>query len=542
MRASADDGSDRALRCVDLHPRPARQPAPAPGLDLAVDADGAVGDELACLCARVRQRRELEELSQPDLTLDRHHGIVHAPIMPCPGWTAHTARGVGPYDRPMLRRIDLRGSDLSPDALADVLPRATLDVEAAMGQVLPILQDVRDRGALALRDLAERFDRVRPEHLRVPAEALEEALAGLDPQVREGLELSIEHNRAGHRAQLPTERDTEILPGGHVRQRWVPVSRVGLYVPGGLAVYPSSVVMNVVAAQVAGVGSLAVASPPQADFDGLPHPTILAACALLGVDEVYAVGGAQAIGMFAYGAAGEPGGPDGEQLCAPVDVVTGPGNIFVAAAKRAVMGRVGIDAEAGTTEIAVLADAGADPRYVAADLISQAEHDPAAASVLVTDSPELADAVDAELEQQVAAAAHEERIRTALGGPQSGTVLVGDLAQGIAVCDAYGAEHLEVQTADAAAVAERIRNAGAIFVGPYSPVPLGDYLAGSNHVLPTGGTARFASGLSVMAFLKPVQVIEYDDVALRKMAGPLRALAVSEDLPAHAEAVDIRLS
>lgn len=441
----------------------------------------------------------------------------------------------------MLRRIDLRATDLTPDALVDVLPRATLDVEAAMAQVLPIIDDVRTRGGAALRDLAERFDGVRPEHLRVPAQALAEALENLDPQVREALELSIAHNRAGHTAQLPVERDTEILPGGHVRQRWVPVSRVGLYVPGGLAVYPSSVVMNVVAAQVAGVPSLAVASPPQQAFGGLPHPTILAACALLGVEEVYAVGGAQAVGMLAYGATGEEGTADGARLCAPVDVVTGPGNIFVAAAKRAVMGRVGIDAEAGTTEIAVLADAGADPRYVAADLISQAEHDPAAASVLVTDSVALADAVDAEIERQAAATTHAERVRTALSGPQSGTVLVADLEQGIAVCDAYGAEHLEIQTADAAAVAERIRNAGAIFVGPYSPVPLGDYLAGSNHVLPTGGTARFASGLSVMAFLKPVQVIEYDDAALRKVAGPLRALAVSEDLPAHADAVDVRL-
>ncbi|HLV05098.1 MAG TPA: histidinol dehydrogenase [Actinomycetaceae bacterium] len=440
----------------------------------------------------------------------------------------------------MLRRIDLRGTTLSAGELADVLPRATLDVEAALAQVLPIIQDVRDRGAAALRDLAERFDGVRPEHLRVPVDALEEALAGLDPQVREGLELAIAHNRAGHQAQLPSDRDTEILPGGHVRQRWLPVGRVGLYVPGGLAVYPSSVIMNVVPAQVAGVRSLAVASPPQAEFGGLPHPTILAACALLGVEEVYAVGGAQAVGMFAYGAAGEEGTSDGAELCAPVDVVTGPGNIYVAAAKRAVMGRVGIDAEAGTTEIAVLADASADPRFVAADLISQAEHDPAAASVLVTDSPELADAVDAEMERQVAATTHAERVRTALTGPQSGTVLVTDVEQGLAVCDAYGAEHLEVQTVDAAAVAARVRNAGAIFVGPYSPVPLGDYLAGSNHVLPTGGTARFAAGLSVMAFLKPVQVVEYDDAALRKVAEPLRALAVSEDLPAHADAVDVR--
>ncbi|MEE6274073.1 histidinol dehydrogenase [Georgenia wangjunii] len=440
----------------------------------------------------------------------------------------------------MLRRIDLRGSSLSPSELAAVLPRAALDVEGAMAQIAPVLADVKARGAAALRDTSERFDGVRPEHLRVPASALEQALDQLDPAVREGLELSIAHNRAGHAAQLPVERSTEIVPGGFVRQRWVPVRRVGLYVPGGLAVYPSSVVMNAVAAQVAGVDELAIASPPQKAFGGLPHPVVLAACALLGVAEVYAVGGAQAVAMFAYGAAGEAGTADPERLCEPVDVVTGPGNIYVAAAKRAVMGTVGIDAEAGTTEIAVLADAGANAAAVAVDLISQAEHDPAAASVLVTDSPELADAVDAEIAVRAARTKHAERVRTALTGPQSGTVLVADVEQGIAVCDAYAAEHLEIHTADAAAVAARIRNAGAIFVGTYSPVPLGDYLAGSNHVLPTGGTAAFASGLSVMAFLKGVQVIEYGETALKELAAPLTALATSEDLPAHAEAVNAR--
>lgn len=307
--------------------------------------------------------------------------------------------------------------------------------------------------------------------------------------------------------------------------------RVGLYVPGGLAVYPSSVVMNVVAAQVAGVEELAVTSPAQRAFGGLPHPTILAACELLGVTEVYAAGGAGAIAMFAHGVEG---------LCAPVDVVTGPGNIYVAAAKRAVMGRVGIDAEAGTTEIAILADDSADPAFVAVDLISQAEHDPAAASVLITDSPALADAVDAELVQRVPRTRHAERIRTALSGPQSGVVLVRDLDQGIDVTNAYAAEHLEIQTRDADAVSRRIVNAGAIFVGPHSPVPLGDYLAGSNHVLPTGGTARFASGLGVQAFVKSVQVVDYDAAALAALAGPLVALAESEDLPAHGESVTAR--
>lgn len=441
----------------------------------------------------------------------------------------------------MLSRLDLRGRTLSARDLTAAMPRAELDVEHAVAQVAPILADVRERGAAALRDLAERFDGVRPVDLRVPPAVLAAALESLDPAVREALAESAERARRGHAAQLPVEVTTEVVPGGVVRQRWVPVRRVGLYVPGGLAVYPSSVVMNVVAAQVAGVDSLAVASPPRRENGGLPDPTILAACALLGVDEVYAVGGAQAVGMFAYGAAGsEPQDPD--VLCEHVDVITGPGNVWVAAAKREVRGVVGIDAEAGPTEIAVLADETADPVHVAVDLISQAEHDPLAASVLVTPSVALADAVDAEIEARVPATRHAERIRTALSGPQSGTVLVDDLEAGIAVVDAYAAEHLEVQTADAPAVAARIRNAGAIFVGPYAPVPLGDYLAGSNHVLPTGGCAHFASGLNVMAFVKSVQVIEYTAQALEAVSAPLSALANAEDLPAHGEAVRARFA
>lgn len=463
----------------------------------------------------------------------------------------------------MLTRIDLRDTDPDARDLAAILPRADLDVAAALEAVAPLIEDVRARGAAALRDAAERFDHVRPEHLRVPASAIERALADLDASVREGLELSIAHNRAGHAAQLPVERVTQVVPGGRVVQRWIPVRRVGLYAPGGLAVYPSSVVMNVVPAQVAGVERIALASPPQAAFGGLPHPTILAACGLLGVEEVYAVGGAQAVAMFAYGAADDDGAPTagrladaagptrpagpapagagGGVLCERVDVVAGPGNVYVAAAKRAVRGAVGIDAEAGPTEIAVLADAGADPELVAADLLSQTEHDPNAGSVLITDSPALADAVDAALERRAGATRHAGRVRAALTGPQSGAVLVRDTDQGLAVADAYAAEHLEIHAVDAPALARRVRNAGAVFVGPCSPVPLGDYLAGSNHVLPTGGTARFASGLSVMAYLKAVQLIEYDAAALEALAGPLTALAEAEDLPAHGEAVRARL-
>jgi len=379
---------------------------------------------------------------------------------------------------------------------------------------------------------------VRPEALRVPAEAIAEAAQNLDPAIRRALETSIAHNRLGHEAQLPRDVSTTIVPGGVVRQRWVPVRRVGFYVPGGLAVYPSSVIMNAVAAKVAGVESIALASPPQAEFGGLPHPTILAACHLLGIDEVYAVGGAQAIGMFAYGVAED----DGSVLCESVDVVTGPGNIYVAAAKRAVRGVVGIDAEAGTTEIAIIADETAQPTYVAADLLSQAEHDPAAASVLITPSADLAQRVADELERQVAVTKHAERVRTALTGQQSGTILVDSIDDAIAVANEYGAEHLEVQTANASADAERIRNAGAIFVGPWSPVPLGDYLAGSNHVLPTGGTARFASGLNVHAFIKSVQVIEYSQQAMSSQAEALHAIATDEDLPAHSAALQVRLT
>ncbi|MGO1858416.1 histidinol dehydrogenase [Ancrocorticia populi] len=441
----------------------------------------------------------------------------------------------------MLQRIDLRGVSVSRSVLADKLPRAAFNIEHALDVVRPLIEDVRERGGAALRDSAEKFDNVRPAALRVPAEELERAATQLDPQLRKALEVSIAHNRAGHRAQLPEEKLTEVMPGGFVRQRWIPVKRVGLYVPGGLAVYPSSVIMNAVAAQVAGVEGIALASPAQAEFAGLPHPTILAACHLLGITEVYAVGGASAVGMFAYGAAGEPGTKDPEVLCDPVDVVTGPGNIFVAAAKRLVRGVVGIDAEAGTTEIAVLADATADPEHVAADLLSQAEHDPAAASVLITDSTEFAERVDVALERRADATKHSERVHTALTGPQSGTVLVDDMDAGVAVANAYGAEHLEIQTEKAPHHADLIHNAGAIFVGPYNPVPLGDYMAGSNHVLPTGGTAVFNSGLNVHAFIKSVQSVEYSREAMEKVYPLLKAVALDEDLPAHAEALAARL-
>jgi histidinol dehydrogenase len=447
---------------------------------------------------------------------------------------------VGPGDYPgrMLRRTDLRSSPLPPTpALRTLMPRAEVDVDAVVERVRPIVDAVRERGAEAALELSERFDRVRPGSVRVPVQALAAALHALDPAVRAALETSIERARRVHADQRRTDVVTQVVPGGVVSERFVPVRRVGLYAPGGLAVYPSSVVMNVVPAQVAGVESLVVVSPPQAEHRGLPHPTILAAAALLGVDEVWAVGGAQAVALLAYG-----GTDTGGEALEPVDMVTGPGNAYVTAAKRLLRGLVGIDAEAGPTEIAVLADDTADPVHVAADLVSQAEHDPSAASVLVTTSDALADAVEAELERQVAATKHTERIRTALTGPQSGTVLVADVEAGITVVDAYAAEHLEIQTAAAREIALQVRNAGAIFIGPWAPVSLGDYCAGSNHVLPTGGCARHSAGLSVQTFLRGVHLIEYTEDALAEVADRVITLAGAEDLPAHGQAVTARFA
>lgn len=433
--------------------------------------------------------------------------------------------------------MDLRGRGLTLAGLRSAVPRARHQTVAdAEEKVLDIIGAVRQRGFAALSDLALRFDGVDQEHPLVPAEALARALEELDPAVRRALEESIRRARRFADGQRPRNIDVELGDGALVSQNWVPVARVGLYVPGGLAVYPSSVIMNVVPALAAGVTSIALASPPQKDFAGLPHPTILAAAALLGIDEVYAIGGAQAIAAFAYGADATDAGPALE----PVDVVTGPGNIFVATAKRLVKGVVGIDSEAGTTEIAILADSSAQPALVAADLISQAEHDPKAASVLITDSEDLASAVRTELDRQAAATKHSERVREALSGPQSGVVLVEDLEQGIAACDAYAAEHLEIMTADAPAVAARIRNAGAIFVGDFSPVSLGDYCAGSNHVLPTSGTAAFSSGLNVTTFLRAIQVVNYSREALKEVSGHIVSLSGAEDLPAHGEAVTAR--
>ena len=432
----------------------------------------------------------------------------------------------------MIRSLDLRGKPLSKAGYQRAIPRASLDIASAMVTIEPILQKVKSGTESDLLQLAEEFDGVRPAAIRVPQGALDKALSDLDPKIRAALELSADRIRKVHSDQKREEKITKVVDGGVVTERWIPVDRVGLYVPGGRAVYPSSVLMNVIPAQIAKVSSIAVASPPQKEFGGLPHPTILAACALLGIYEVYAVGGAQAIALFAYGMDG---------LCEKCDLVTGPGNIYVAAAKRALRGVIGIDSEAGPTEIAILADETARSGDVAADLISQAEHDVIAAAVLVTTSEKLAADVLEELKVRVAATKHSTRIREALSGIQSAIVLVDSIAQGLDVVNAYAAEHLEIQTKNAAQDALQIRNAGAVFIGRFAPVSLGDYSAGSNHVLPTGGCACHSSGLSVQTFLRGLHYIEYSQQAFVDISETVITLANSEDLPAHGEAMTARL-
>ncbi len=431
----------------------------------------------------------------------------------------------------MIRTVDLRGRSLSKFEYQSALPRAAMDVAQAMKIVEPILNRVKNGDESDLLALAQEFDGVLPQSIRVPQSALDTALAQLEPKIRTALEVSVARITKVHNDQRRSDSTTKVVDGGSVTERWIPVDRVGLYVPGGRAVYPSSVLMNVIPAQIAGVASIAVASPPQKEFGGLPHPTILAACALLGITEVFAIGGAQAIALFAYGM---------KNICEKCDMVTGPGNIYVAAAKRALRGIVGIDSEAGPTEIAILADSSALASDVAADLISQAEHDTIAAAILVTDSQELAMAVEKELALRVPRTKHSERITTALGGIQSAIVLVDSVAQGLDVVNAYAAEHLEIQTVDAQLVASKIRNAGAVFIGRFSPVSLGDYSAGSNHVLPTGGCACHSSGLSVATFLRGLHFIEYGENAFTDIAPTVITLANSEDLPAHGEAMSAR--
>jgi histidinol dehydrogenase len=432
----------------------------------------------------------------------------------------------------MMQTLDLRDTHPSRAELAALAPRAVIDVASASAAAAELIAEVRARGEDALMDQAEKFDGIRPPKIRVHADQIADAMAGLDPAVRAALEEAIDRVTRVTEAQVPEPMVTELGAGAEVIQRWQPITRVGFYVPGGKAVYPSSVVMNVVPAHVAGVGSVALASPPQKEFAGGVHPTILGAAGLLGVDEIYAMGGAGAIGALAYGVA--------DLGLDPVDLITGPGNVYVAAAKRLVRGTVGIDSEAGPTEILIIADESADPRLVASDLVSQAEHDEQAAAVLVTTSPALAKAVAVELRKLAATTRHSVRVTASLEGQQSAIVLVSDLVAAAAFSNAYGPEHLEIQTTDPGVVLDTIDTAGAIFLGAYSPVSLGDYLAGSNHVLPTGGQAAFSSGLGAYTFLRPQQVISYDRAGLEGVAKDIVALSHAEDLPAHGDSVEAR--
>ncbi|GAB3617613.1 histidinol dehydrogenase [Okibacterium endophyticum] len=432
----------------------------------------------------------------------------------------------------MINTIDMRGMRPSPAELLQLIPRPLVDISRASDAAARLIAEVDEEGVAALLRHADAFDGGAPQQIRVPAEQISDAVATLDTAVRDAVDEAIARVREATIAQVPPTVDTQVAPGAVITQRWQPVSRVGLYVPGGKAVYPSSVVMNVVPAQVAGVSSIAIASPPQSEFGGRVHPTILAVAGLLHIDEVYAMGGASAIGAFAHGVA--------ELGLEPVDVVTGPGNIYVAAAKRLVKGRVGIDSEAGTTEILVIADSTADATYVAADLVSQAEHDEAAASVLVTDSEQFAHDVVREVRRLARTTPSSERVSRALAGQQSAIVLVDDMPQAAEFSNAYAPEHLEIQTADDDALLRQITNAGAIFVGPHAPVSLGDYIAGSNHVLPTGGQARFSSGLGAYTFLRPQQIVRYNRDALALVAEKIVTLSRAEQLPAHGDAVSIR--
>lgn len=435
-----------------------------------------------------------------------------------------------------IRRVDLRGKRLSKSEYRAALPRAAMDIDAALQQIAPIIDQVKTGTVADLNNLSEKFDGVRPLNIRVPREVIEKSLTKLNPALRTVIEESIRRVRIVHKDQVRATSVTRVVDGGEVEERWIPVDRVGLYVPAGRAVYPSSVVMNVVPAQIAGVKSIALASAPQRDNDGWPNETVLATCALLGIDEVYSIGGAQAIAAFAFGIRDD----DGKMISEPVDIVTGPGNIYVAAAKRALRGVIGIDSEAGPTEIAIVADESASAGEVAADLISQAEHDTIAAAILITDSLTLAADVERELTSRVARTKHRERITEALSGTQSALAIVDDLAHGIEVANAYAAEHLELQVQDPKAASAEIRNAGAVFIGRFAPVSLGDYLAGSNHVLPTGGCACHSSGLSVQTFLRGLHFVNYNERAFREIAPSVVTFAEAEDLPAHGEAIKAR--
>jgi histidinol dehydrogenase len=429
----------------------------------------------------------------------------------------------------VIRRLDLRGLSPTEAQLSELIPRAMLNIDSALAVAQEVIDSVKTAGVSYIRKLSMELDGFDPEPLRVSPKELTGALSALDPDLRTAIETAIERNRRVSEAAMPKGFGVDLSEGANVSQRYVPVDSVGLYVPGGKAVYPSSVVMNAVPAQVAGVEKIFLATPGQRDFGGRPHPSVLATASLLGLQDVFCIGGPAAIASFAYGI---------EEIDLPaVRLITGPGNAYVAAAKRLVRSTVAIDSEAGSTEILIIADEFANPKFVAADLISQAEHDESAAAVLVTDSETLLAKVLLELESQVLATKHSKRITDALSGQQSALILVDSIEQAVMVANYYATEHLEVMVSEPNSVLPKISNAGAIFLGDYSPVSLGDYLAGSNHVLPTGASAKFSSGLGVHTFLRPQQIINYSKDALQEQVQSLPLFADAEDLPAHGEAV-----
>lgn len=431
----------------------------------------------------------------------------------------------------MMRRITW-DVEVTANSVHSLLPRSQTTGSELSETVSLLIEEVRTEGVAALKKHAEKFDGVIPENFKVPSAAMQDALSIIDPNLRNAIEESIRRVRLVSQSQMPKATKTDVTEGGSVRLDFLPVDSAGVYVPGGKAVYPSSVIMNVVPAQVARVPRIVMVSPAQKGNGGLPDPTVLATAALLGVEEVYALGGASAVAALAFGVA--------EIGLDPVQIITGPGNIYVATAKQLVRSHVAIDAEAGPTEIMIIADNDANPRWLAADLISQAEHDENAAAILLTDSLSLIEAVEVELAKQVQAAGNRTRIETALKGQQSALVLVKDIQQAVAIANEYATEHLEIQAKDGETWAKQIRNAGAVFVGAYSPVSLGDYLAGSNHVLPTGAQAKRSAGLSVYSFLRPQQTVSYSERALAEVSQDLAIFAKAEGLPGHGDAVSIR--
>ena len=432
----------------------------------------------------------------------------------------------------MIRLSDLRGLNLTPASVASFVPRVSRGNSDVHSLVDELMQSVRQNGLSALMDQAATFDGVSNLEPRTTTRELAAAASALDKSLKAAIQESIRRVRAASEDALPSASTTNFHTGGSVSMRHVPVGRAGVYVPGGKAVYPSSVIMNVVAAQAAGVKEIVLVSPPQSEFDGRIHPTILATAELLGVTEVYALGGAGAIAALAWGVP--------ELDLEPVAVITGPGNQYVAAAKRAVQGVVGIDSEAGPSEIGIIADQTAHPEFVAADLVSQAEHDELASAVLVTDSWELAERVALSLERRVVEADHSDRVRRALDGEQSALIVCDSLEQAVWLSNAMAPEHLQVMVAEPEKLLPLLTNAGAIFVGNYTPVSAGDYAAGSNHVLPTHGTATFSSGLSPLTFLRTQQIVDYDQEALSHIAPHVETFARAENLPAHAEAIAVR--